>query len=26
MKILWSFNTKLDEHELYNALQENGKW
>ena len=26
MKILWSFNTKLDEHELYNALQKNGKW
>ena len=26
MKILWSFNTKLDEHELYNAIQENGQW
>lgn len=23
MKILWSFNTKLDEHELYDAIQEN---
>ncbi len=26
MKILWSFNTKLDEHELYNAIQENWAW
>jgi len=26
MKILWSFNTKLDERELYNAIQENGQW
>jgi len=26
MKILWSFNTKLDEHELYTAIQENGQW
>lgn len=26
MKILWSFNTKLDEHELYNAIKENGQW
>lgn len=26
MKILWSFNTKQDEHELYNAIQENGQW
>ena len=26
MKILWSFNTKLDEHELYDAIQNNGKW
>jgi len=26
MKILWSFNTKLDEHELYDAIQENGQW
>ena len=26
MKILWSFNTKLDEHELYNAIQKNGQW
>ncbi len=26
MKILWSFNTKLDEHELYDAIQKNGKW
>ena len=25
MKILWSFNTKLDEHELYDAIQENGQ-
>ncbi len=23
MKILWSFNTKLDEHELYDAIQDN---
>ena len=26
MKILWSFNTKLDEHELYDAIQKNGVW
>lgn len=26
MKILWSFNTKLDEHELYDAIQKNGQW
>ena len=26
MKILWSFNTKLDEHELYDAIQSNWKW
>lgn len=26
MRILWSFNTKLDEHELYEAIQENGQW
>ena len=26
MKILWSFNTKLDEHELYDAIQENWQW
>jgi len=26
MKILWSFNTKLDEHELYDAIKENGQW
>lgn len=26
MKILWSFNTKLDEHELYNAIEKNGQW
>lgn len=26
MKILWSFNTKLDEHELYEAIQSNGQW
>lgn len=26
MKILWSFNTKLDEHELYDAIKENWKW
>ena len=26
MKILWSFNTKLDEHELYEAIQKNGEW
>lgn len=26
MKILWSFNTKLDEHELYDAIQENWEW
>ena len=26
MRILWSFNTKLDEHELYNAIKENGQW
>ncbi len=26
MKILWSFNTKLDEHELYDAIQANGQW
>ena len=26
MKILWSFNTKLDEHELYDAIQANGRW
>ena len=26
MRILWSFNTKLDEHELYDAIQENGQW
>ena len=26
MKILWSFNTKLDEHELYDAIQKNGEW
>ena len=26
MKILWSFNTKLDEHELYDAIQNNGQW
>lgn len=26
MKILWSFNTKLDEHELYDAIQSNGQW
>lgn len=26
MKILWSFNTKLDEHELYNAIQKNWEW
>ena len=26
MQILWSFNTKLDEHELYDAIQKNGQW
>jgi hypothetical protein len=26
MKILWSFNTKLDEHELYDAIQKNWQW
>lgn len=26
MKIFWSFNTKLDEHELYDAIQKNGQW
>ena len=26
MKILWSFNTKLDEQELYDAIQKNGQW
>ena len=26
MRILWSFNTKLDEHEIYNAIKENGQW
>ena len=26
MKILWSFNTKLDEHELYDAIKTNGQW
>ena len=26
MKILWSFNTKLDERELYDAIQKNGQW
>jgi len=26
MRILWSFNTKLDEHELYNAIKKNGQW
>ena len=26
MKILWSFNTKLDEQELYEAIQKNGQW
>lgn len=26
MKILGSFNTKLDEHELYDAIQYNGQW
>ena len=26
MKIFWSFNTKLDEHELYEAIQKNGQW
>ena len=26
MKILWSFNTKLDEHELYDAIENNGQW
>ena len=26
MKILWSFNTKLDEHELYDAIQHNWLW
>ena len=26
MKILWSFNTKLDEHELYAAIEKNGQW
>ena len=26
MKILWSFNTKLDEHELYDAIQDNWQW
>ncbi len=26
MKILWSFNTKLDEHDLYDAIQKNGQW
>lgn len=26
MKILWSFNTKLDEHELYDAIQNNWQW
>ena len=26
MKILWSFNTKLDEHELYDAIQKNWEW
>ena len=26
MKILWSFNTKLDEHELYDAIEKNGQW
>lgn len=26
MKVLWSFNTKLDEHELYDAIQSTGKW
>ena len=26
MKILWSFNTKLDEDELYDAIKANGQW
>jgi hypothetical protein len=26
MKIFWSFNTKLDEQELYEAIQKNGQW
>ena len=26
MKILWSFNTKLDEHELYDSIKENWQW
>lgn len=26
MKILWSFNTKLDEHELYDAIKDNWQW
>ena len=26
MKILWSFNTKLDEHELYDAIQKQWQW
>ena len=26
MKILWSFNTKLDEHELYDAIENNWQW
>ena len=26
MRILWSFNTKLDEQELYEAIQKNGQW
>lgn len=26
MRILWSFNTKLDEHELYDAIQKNWEW
>lgn len=26
MKILWSFNTKLDEHELYDAIEDNWQW
>ena len=26
MKILWSFDTKLDEHELYDAIKSSWKW
>ena len=26
MQILWSFDTKLDEHELYDAIQRCGQW